>query len=349
MVRRRKSDDDESTNERIGDVLARLRKERGWTLQHVAISLGLSVAHVSALESGQYTFSASLVEKLVKLFQRPLSAFLAEAVVPDTLAAEQRRTLDALSERDRWILLELSRRMAAWGGAPRRAPTETATPGRRGFLVALEGIDGDHLYKLGCWLKSFGRRGSVVHCPHDYKSTLWHYIMECSVRLGHARSDQRALERTLLFACERLLRNESVAEPALRKGKTVLAPFFAVAPFIYQEAEGFSDRRVVDMVEALLPKPDVVLMLRSDPVVAARKAVAYEPGPGQFYSPYSRDELIRAAHLHERATEELQARGVAVHVFDAPDPLPLSVLDSACQKLGGYLPSKPRHFDRQKQ
>src|SRR5690348_3068919 len=68
MPRRKKTGDDDDTNRRVGDVVSRLRKERGWTLQYVAIEIGLSVSHVSALESGQYTFSAAIIEKLTKLF-----------------------------------------------------------------------------------------------------------------------------------------------------------------------------------------------------------------------------------------------------------------------------------------
>lgn len=340
MPRRRKSDDDDCTNNRIGDVMARLRKERGWTLQHVAESLGLSVAHVSALEGGQYTFSASLIERLVRLFQRPLSAFLTEALVADSLAAEWQRTFDTLPERDRSVLLDLSRRMLFWGGGERGAKAPERTRAGGGRLVAIEGIDGQHLHELGCALAA-RHRDAVVHCPHDYRSSLWRYILESSTRLGRTKLEHRALERTLLFACERLLRNESQVQPALRAGRTVIAPFFAVAPSIYQEAEGLSDRRIVDIVETLLPRPDAVLILRSDPGAAARKGVTNEPEPGQFYSPFDQIELARAAHLHDKAMDELRARGLSVHALDAPDPLPSAIVDAAAEWALPHLRDRP--------
>ncbi len=333
MPRRRKSEDDDTTNARIGDALLRLRKERGWTLQYVARSLELSVPHVSALESGQYTFSAALVEKLVKLFQRPLSVFLVEDFVPDTLAAEWQVMFGTLPDRDRWVLLDLARKITSWRG-PRVVDVQDPASAARhpGRLVALEGIDGEHLQRLGAQLVASSREGSATLCSHDYRTNLWRYIIEHSAKLDRKKTPYRALERTMLFACERLLRNESCVEPALRSGQTVVAPFFSMAPYVYQEMEGSNDRRIADLVEALLPKPDVVVLLRSDPVVAAKKAVRQVPKSGQFYSDYGRDQLRRAASLYEKSVEELRGRGVAVHVLDASQPLSSSMVHAIIER-----------------
>src|SRR6185436_20149305 len=128
--------------------------------------------------------------------------------------------------------------------------------------------------------------------------------------------EHRAMERSLLFACERLQRYEAHVHSSLAGGKTVVAPFFSLASSVYQEVEGVADRRIIDIVETLLPKPDAIVLLRSDVELAAKKAVRREPRAGEFYSPYSRDDLMTARRLYEKAVEEYRARGYSVHVFE---------------------------------
>lgn len=319
MPRRRKTDDDEETNRRVGDVLAKLRRERGWKLDYVATSLGLSVSHVSALEGGQYTFSVAVIERLAKLFQRPPSIFLRVEFPSDTLSDEWHQLFGNLSTRDRVVLLDLAKKLSSWSLAFEERRQETA-PDRRGYLVSLEGIDGDHLHTLGAGLEAKGK-GAVVYCPHDYRGALWRHMIERFAGFKREKADQRAFERTLLFGCERLLRYEARVAASLQKGKTVVAPFFAMASTVYQETEGVGDRRISDIIEALLPRSDAIVMLRSDPARAAAKAVPQAPGPGQFYSTYDRDQFATAKRFYEKAAEELGARGVPVQVYDAADTL----------------------------
>lgn len=332
MVRRRKSADDERTNQRIGDTLLRLRKERGWTLQYVASSLGLSVPHVSALETGQYTFSAALVEKLARLFRRPLSTFLQADAHPDTLSAEWRHVYDLLPERDRLVLLDVARKLSNWSAARERV-YEEPQPNRGGYLISIEGIDGEHLDRLGRGLLAKGGDHLMTYCPYDHGVNLWRYMITHFAKLDREDVAHRALERTMLYACERLLRYEDLVQPALEVAKVVIAPFFTMAPSVYQEVEGVGDRRLVDIAEALLPKPDTIVVLRSEPAAAARKAVPHEPGPGQFYSPYSRDQLARARRLYEKAIEEFSARGYQVHVFEAGSSLPDTVIEAVYERV----------------
>ncbi len=328
---RRTTKDAETTNLRIGSALQRLRKERHWTLQYVAVSLGLSVPHVSALEAGQYNFSAVIVENLAALFQRPLSAFLREVSPADTLSLEWQRAFETVPERERIALLDLAKRLS-WLGAPE--PLGAAErPRAGGRLVSLEGVDGDHIHTLGVALAKHAARGASSYCPHDYRSKLWQYIMPHFSRLDREGVEHRALERSLLFACERFQRYEANILPALRGGKIAFAPFFSMASSVYQEVEGVADRRIVDIVETLLPKSDAIVVLRSDPVAAARKAVRREPKPGEFYSPYGRDSLTRAKQLYEKAMEEHRARGHAVHVFDVGDRIDRALIEAVLRNI----------------
>lgn len=331
MPRRRKTDDDEETNRRVGDILAKLRRERGWKLEYVASSLGLSVSHVSALEGGQYTFSVAVIERVARLFQRPPSTFLRGEFPAETLEGEWQQLFARLPPRDRVVLLDLAKKLSSWPATLDDKHDDRA-PDRRGFLVSLEGIDGDHLHVLGTALAAKGR-GDVVYCPHDYGGALWQHMIERIAKLDGGDVEHAALERTLLFGCERLARYEEQVAPALREGKTVVAPFFAMASSVYQETEGVGDRRLSDIVEALLPRPDVIVMLRSDAARAAKKAVPRVPEKGQFYSPYGRAELAAAKRYYEKAAEELGARGLPVNVFDAADPLSKTVMNAVHDRI----------------
>ena len=335
MSRRKKSAAEKVTSARIGSMLEQLRKERGWTIKHVSQALGFSVSYVHGLEGGAHTFSASLIEQLGQLFQRPLSTFLSEEYSSGDRSAEWQLAFGVLPDRDRLVLLDLAKRMTSWDLTLSRKHRPRHEGGSSGRLVALEGIDGEHLHSLGSRLAAKARATRAVYCPHDYRSHLWRHVIEHSAKLDSASGEHRALERTLMFACERLLRNASQVQPALTDGKTALAPFVAMAPGVYQEVDGTSDRRITDIVETLLPRPDAVVVLRSDPVVAARKVVGREPRMGQFYSPYDRDQLARAVRLYEKAIDDFRARGVTVHVFDAPEPLPASLVDAVHQRIFG--------------
>ena len=109
--RKRVTEEAASTNARIGGVLAQLREERKWTLKVAAKALGMSASHVSALETGQYNFTAVLIEKLSRVFQRPLSSFLREGVVVDPLTLEWVSIFEELPNRERAALLEQARRL----------------------------------------------------------------------------------------------------------------------------------------------------------------------------------------------------------------------------------------------
>ena len=60
----------------IGDKVAQLRKQRGWTLKQLANLSGISVSHISAIEHmARPNPSLTTVTNLAKAFEVPLSYF----------------------------------------------------------------------------------------------------------------------------------------------------------------------------------------------------------------------------------------------------------------------------------
>ncbi len=331
MTRRTKTSDEIESYERVGGVLAKLRKDRGWTLKYVAGKLNRSIAALSAMEGGQSTVSIAMLEKAATLFHVPVTMFFSADPSQDTLSAEWTKLYDVLPSRDRLVLIDLAKRLVSW---PRTIEHRHAAlpPRKAGAVVSLEGIDGHHLDTLAARLVKKSPE-KIAYVPHNYQSHLWRHMIRYSSKLDRRRVESRAFERTLLYSCERLGRYRDRVEPELRQGKIVLVPFLAMASSVYQETEGVGDRRILDIVETFVPRPDGIVVLRSDVAAAGRKAVPRVPASGQFYSPYRAEQLAAAAALHEKAIEEFIARGCPVHVFDAPDPLPGTTVEAVYDQI----------------
>src|SRR5262249_51341216 len=147
-------------------------------------------------------------------------------------------------------------------------------------------------------------------------------------------SPHEAVERTLLFACERIHRHDVQIRPMLNDGTTVLTPFFTMAPAVYQEMEGLGDRRIIDIMLGTLTQPDRVIVVYSDPKIAARRATQSTPGAGQFYSPYRRvEEFERALKLHDKAIQEFTSRGIEVRVLEVDSGVVSEAVESEGETL----------------
>lgn len=325
MARRKKSQVDDAFNRAVGERVRQTREDRGWTLADLGTRLGMSIAHLKSLESGTYSFSAPLLSALAHTFHEPVSHFVGADPRPTSAKDEWLTLFDTVSDRYRSILLDMARRLS---DTPARGNDADA-----GKLISLEGIDGALLRQLGQQLST---AIGAVHCDHDYESDLWrHMIQHLGAKRDGTPDRGLAFQRTLLFACERVHRQESAVRPALEAGQSAVVPFWTMASSVYQEAEGVGDHRLIDVLETLLVKPDVVLVIESRPVEAARKAVRRMPvHADEFYSAFHRPEdFVRAQHLYrDRVTSELSARGYVVRHVDGRDltdtALLLKVLDA---------------------
>src|SRR5262249_50697909 len=158
---------------------------------------------------------------------------------------------EVLTRRDRAVLLDLASKLESWSQTFKLAVERK--PAHEGRLIALEGIDGVLLHDLGERLaKHLRRRGDVTYCGDNHEGRLWRYMMQRLEQIdaadpGLSVDKTQVLERTLLFACERLYRQETAVRPLLHQGHAVIAPFYTMAPAVYQELEGVGDTRFIDI------------------------------------------------------------------------------------------------------
>ena len=309
------------------------REARGWTLAELGDRLGMSVPHVKSLESGVYSFGAPLLSSLAHTFGEPIARFVGPDPRPTGAREEWGTLFDAVSERDRTLLLDMARRFG-------ELTDTTSGGGGAARLIALEGIDGALLRLVGQRLSSLL---DAEHCDHDYDNELWRYMMRHLEAKSSGTPDRRAaFQRTLLFACERVHRQEDRVRTALSEGRSAVIPFSAMASSVYQEAEGVGDRKLIDILETLILKPDVILIVHSSPVEATRKAVLRRPeNEDEFYSAFQRPEdFARAQELYqERVADEFAARGYCVRKVDAGSNMNDQLIAAVLQQLLDIVPA----------
>lgn len=333
MARRKKSENDDAFNRTVGERVRLAREACDWTLADLGERLGISVSHVKALESGTYSFNAPLLSSLAHTFGEPIAHFVGPDPRPTTAKEELTVLFDTLSQRHRSVLIDIARRLGEMGGVPPGAA-------RSGKIIALEGIDGALLRRLGARLSSLL---DADHCDHDYDSHLWrHMVQSLEAKSDGAPDRTLAYERTLFFALERLHRQTERVEPALVAGRNAVVPFGAMASSVYQEAEGVGDRRLIDILETLLLKPDVVVIVRSSPEEAAKKAVLRRPeNEGEFYAALRRPEdFAHAQRLYEeKIAGEFAARGYGVRSVDAGSTMSEELVRTALDRIADVVPA----------
>ena len=309
MARSKKTERDHQVNRYVGAKVATFRAAKKWTLAELSEQLDMSTAHLKSLESGRYSFSATLLCRLSEVFECPVEAFIPRPSWERTKDVEKQwnAVCSALPPRERRTLLQLGRRLA-------RMPTNKwwFEGQRLGTFISLEGIDGVVLRRQADRLRvrlrrQVKRRRQVALSQYDFSTELWQFMI--SRFRDPTGSKFRALERTLLFACERLYRQENEILKVLHDDGVVVSTFFFMAAEVYQRMEGLEDVTVVDSVNEFLQTPDLVIHIESDPEVAARRALrnpetttddqghpTYEIPNGRFYSPYRKVDDFEHAH-----------------------------------------------------
>lgn len=307
MGRARKTEIENNVNTDIGARVVVCREERGISQTRLAEELDVSVAHLNALEAGRYTWSAATIQHLTRIFGVSASALLGADPPEDDLVREWRGLYQLLSERDRLMLVDLANKLANWSQnftMRTRRKRQRAT----GCLVSLEGIHGSLIREIG---EKLAAELHAHHIYYDEENAIYKYLMKRCEEFDR-RITQQIHERTMLFAVERVQRQESKVRPLLENNEIVLTPYHFLAPGVYQEMEGLNDRRIIDILEGLLAPPDLVILLHFNPQMAVRRAVQREPKKGEFYFPYGKSELERAAELYKKAAKEFKGWGYEV-------------------------------------
>ena len=329
MGRARKTELEDRANAEIGRRVVTCREERGMNQSELAKALDVSVAHMNALEAGRYTWSAATIQQLTRILGVSAATLLGADPPEDDLQREWRGLYKMLAERDRLMLVDLANKLANWSHTftmRTRRKRHRAT----GFLVSLEGIHGALIRELG---EALSRELQASHIYYDEANPIYRYLMKRCEEFDR-RITQQIHERTMLFAVERLQRQESVIRPLLEDDRTVLTPYHFLAPGVYQEMEGLNDRRIIDILEGLLAPPDLVILIHFKPDIAVRRAVQREPKKGEFYFPYGEAELKRAGELYQKAAREF--KGWGYEVIEEPvdgDTITPELIEKLCGEI----------------
>jgi thymidylate kinase len=188
---------------------------------------------------------------------------------------------------------------------------------RRGLLVAVEGLDAAGTSAtadlLARWLERIGRRVHVVP---------W----EASSALQRAAADPRrrqaltARVAALLVAAEAVRRIDARLRGPLGVGEVVVADRYAWTPVAREIARGL-DPDWVARLYGQVPRPDVVLFARTDPVAALTRALRVGANA-------ARAEAVRPAFgefLRELSTAY---EGIATGALPGPWPARTTIVDA---------------------
>jgi dTMP kinase len=192
-------------------------------------------------------------------------------------------------------------------------------------FISFEGIDGagksTHIPRLAEYLQGQGRQVLLTREPGG--TALAEKLRELVL---HQPMD--ALTEALLMFAARRDHLQTVIEPALAAGKTVLCDRFTDASFAYQGGGRGFDLRILQTLETwvqtspasagALRQPDVTFWFDLPPAVAAerlasaRQADRFEALPVEFFSKVATAYAARAAQFPQRfirinALQELDA------------------------------------------
>lgn len=334
MSRTRKTDEDQELNAFIGVRAQTFRLDAKMNLEELSQKLSISAPHLKSLESGRYSFSASLLCKLAAALGRQVEAFLPPGPqrVMDPARREWEGLYEMLTSRDRQAVLQLGGTLSGHAGIS-LLQTWKRLAVRTGCLVSLEGIDGVVLDAIGdSLMASFKASGrNAVASGYDFDSALWKFMVDRFATI--APDPVHAFERTLFYACERLSRQEQQIRPALQQGDVVVTRFYALASVAYQHLEQLNDTTLLDAVDGFLLEPDLVVLVESAPALAASRAVPRRPGPGEFYSPYTgAASFEEAMGQNSQAAAVLQTRAVPVLTVRYDDD-PVSLTEAIVARL----------------
>ena len=176
-------------------------------------------------------------------------------------------------------------------------------PGKRGLLIAIDGLDGTGLStqtsRLAAWLKA---NGHEVHATKEPTTGPAGAILRLALMKRLAPLDETAL--ALLFAADRADHLSGEILPLLRRGVTVVTDRYLLSSLAYQSAH--VDAAWFEHVNAVFPPADLTVYLDVSPAECMRRIhgsrTHTEKNEGL-------DELTRVREQFHRAVARMTARG----------------------------------------
>lgn len=201
----------------------------------------------------------------------------------------------------------------------------------RGFLIALEGIDGSGKSTAAAGLvRALREEGRDVVATREPTDGPWGRRIREMARSGETVDPREELR---WFVEDRREHVRDVIEPALAAGHTVLTDRYFLSTVAYQGARGLDWKQILADSEREFPLPDLALLFEIDPAAglarARRRPDSDEPAFEQ------RDFLERVAAVYAEIDRPWLER-----IDAAPDPA--TVEAAALARLRARAPARER-------
>jgi dTMP kinase len=149
----------------------------------------------------------------------------------------------------------------------------------RGFLVAIEGIDGSGKTTQAVRLARFCREKELTYVLSKEPTTGQYGQL---IRDSAIRGRLSVEEEIEILLKDRREHVENVLEPALREEKIVILDRYYFSNAAYQGARGADPEHILRQNEAFAPQPDLVIVLDVSPEVGLQRIRERGDEPNKF-------------------------------------------------------------------
>ena len=183
---------------------------------------------------------------------------------------------------------------------------------RRGLLIVIEGIDGGgKTTQIELLKTAFVKAGCDVVCSKEPTDGHWGRQLRQSADSGRL-SLQDELE---FFRKDRSEHVHELINPAIESGKVVILDRYYYSTMAYQGARGANVEAIREMMEAIAPKPDIVMLMDVDPVVSVSRISA---GRNEIPNEFEQLDYLKTVR---QIFNEVAAADPIVEKVDANQPV----------------------------
>jgi len=200
--------------------------------------------------------------------------------------------------------------------------------GKRGILIAFEGIDGTgkstQISLLAEYLAALGHEVVKTREPTD---GAYGRKIRSMFASRHKLTSEEELE---LFMNDRREHVTDLISPSLTSGKIVLTDRYYFSTVAYQGAAGHDPARIIAENEAFAPVPDLVLLLALSPAESARRI---RSGRGEVLNDFEQeDELAKVAAVFEELDMDYIKR---IDASDSPERVHAEIVSRVDEIMAG--------------
>lgn len=140
----------------------------------------------------------------------------------------------------------------------------------KGFLIAVEGIDGAGKRTLCSWMKKFleSQNNEVEQFAYPDYSSIWGKIIEDYL---HNKIELNINEQFFIYFID-ILKDQDEFRKSLEKGKIAITDRYFSSTVAFQCAKGFSYQKALSIIEVMdVIEPDLTFFIKVPPRLALKR------------------------------------------------------------------------------